>query len=95
VKPPGELIHMKGVDRLEIKILGTGCPKCREVEKRVKDVVAEMDVPADIEKVSDIKGIMAYGILATPGLVIDGKLKSSGRVPRAEEIKAWISQAVS
>jgi len=75
---------------MEIKVLGTGCPKCQEVEKRVKNALAELNAAADVEKVTDIKKIMAFGILATPGLVIDGKVKSSGRIPRPEEIKDWI-----
>lgn len=75
---------------LEIKVLGTGCPKCREVEKMVRKVLAEIGIPADIEKVTEIKKIMAYGILTTPGLVMNGKVKSSGRIPRPEEIKSWV-----
>jgi len=75
---------------MEIKVLGTGCPKCQEVEKRVKNALAELNVAADVEKVTDIKKIMAFGILATPGLVINSKVKSSGRIPRPEEIKDWI-----
>jgi hypothetical protein len=55
--------------------------------------LAELNVAADVEKISDIKKIMEYGILSTPGLIIDGKVKSSGRIPRPEEIKAWILEA--
>ena len=73
-----------------IKVLGTGCPKCKELENRTMNALAEINVPADVEKVTDIKKIMEYGILSTPGLVINGKVKSSGRIPRPEEIKAWI-----
>ena len=78
---------------MEIKILGPGCPKCGEVEKRVKSALAELDVAADIENVTDIKKMMSYGIRATPSLVINGKIKSSGRIPRVEDIKAWIQEA--
>jgi small redox-active disulfide protein 2 len=77
---------------MEIKILGPGCPRCHEVEKRTINALAELNVVADVEKVTDIKKIMAYGILSTPGLVINGKVKSSGRIPRVEEIKAWIQE---
>jgi small redox-active disulfide protein 2 len=73
-----------------IKVLGPGCPKCGEVEKRVKLALAELNVAADVEKVTDIETMMSYGILATPGLVINGKVKCAGRIPRLEEIKAWI-----
>jgi small redox-active disulfide protein 2 len=75
---------------MEIKILGPGCPRCHEVERRTINALAELNLAADVEKVTDIKKIMAYGILLTPGLVINGKVKSSGRIPRPEEIKAWI-----
>jgi small redox-active disulfide protein 2 len=80
---------------MDIKILGPGCPRCGELERRTKNALAELNVAADVEKVSDIKKIMEYGILSTPGLVIDGKVKSSGRIPRPEEIKAWILEAKS
>jgi small redox-active disulfide protein 2 len=75
---------------MEIKVLGPGCPRCGELERRTKNALAELNVIADVEKISDIKKIMEYGILSTPGLIIDGKVKSSGRIPRSEEIKAWI-----
>jgi small redox-active disulfide protein 2 len=78
---------------MEIKILGPGCPKCGEVEKKVKSALAELHIVADVEKVTDIKRMMSYGILATPGLVINGKIKSSGRIPRVEDIKGWIQEA--
>jgi small redox-active disulfide protein 2 len=78
---------------MEIKILGPGCPKCGEVEKRVKNALAELNVAADVEKVTDIEKMISYGILATPGLVINGEIKCAGRVPRPEEIKAWIQEA--
>lgn len=75
---------------MEIKVLGPGCPKCGEVEKRVKTALAELGIPADVEKVSDIKRIMGYKVFATPAVVINGKVKSSGHIPRLEEIKEWI-----
>lgn len=78
---------------MDIKVLGTGCPKCKELERRTVNALAELGVAADVEKVTDIKRIMSYGILSTPGLVIDGKVKSSGHIPRPEEIKAWILEA--
>lgn len=66
---------------MEIKVLGPGCPKCGEVEKRVINALAELNVAADVEKITDIKKMMSFGILATPGLVINGKVKSTGRIP--------------
>ncbi|OGD29235.1 MAG: hypothetical protein A2Y56_03735 [Candidatus Aminicenantes bacterium RBG_13_63_10] len=78
---------------MEIRILGPGCPRCHEVEKRTINALAELKIAADVQKVSDIKKIMAYDILGTPGLVINGEVKCSGRIPRLEEIKAWIQEA--
>lgn len=80
---------------MEIRILGTGCPRCQEVEKRTFDALAEMNVAADVQKVTDIKKIMEYKILGTPGLVINGKVKSAGRIPSKEEIKKWIEEEIS
>ena len=80
---------------MEIEILGPGCPKCGEVKKRVIDALAELKVAAHVEKITDIKKMMSYGILATPGLVINGKVKCAGRIPRPEEIKAWIQEAAA
>ncbi len=80
---------------MEIRILGPGCPRCGEVEKRVINVLAELNVAAAVEKITDIKKIMSFGIIATPGLVIDGKIVSSGRLPRVEEIKGWIKEALA
>jgi small redox-active disulfide protein 2 len=77
---------------MEIKILGPGCPRCHEVERRTINALAELKLAADVQKISDIKMIMEYGILGTPGLVIDGKVVCSGRIPRPEEIKKWIQE---
>lgn len=77
---------------MEIEVLGTGCPSCAEVEKRVKNALAELGVSADVRKITDIKSIVARGVFSTPGLVIDGTVKSSGRIPRLEEIKVWIQE---
>jgi small redox-active disulfide protein 2 len=77
---------------MEIKILGPGCPRCHEVEKRTINALAELNVVADVEKVTDIKKIVEYNIISTPGLVINGKVMCSGRIPRVEEIKAWIQE---
>ena len=78
---------------MKIIVLGPGCPRCHEVEKRTKTALAELGIAADVEKVSDIKKIMDFNILGTPGLVIDGRVVSSGKIPRLEEIKAWIREA--
>lgn len=75
---------------MDIKVLGPGCPRCEDLMMRTINVLAELNVAANVEKVSDPKSMMGYGILATPGLVINGNVKCAGRVPRPEEIKAWV-----
>jgi small redox-active disulfide protein 2 len=72
---------------MEIKILGTGCPKCKTLEKITREVVNEMGITAEISKEEDIVKIMSYGIMHTPGLVINGKVVISGRVPSSKEVK--------
>jgi small redox-active disulfide protein 2 len=78
---------------MEIKILGPGCARCHELELRVKRALEELKAEATVEKISDIKKIVEYRILSTPGLVIDGKVVVSGRVPTLDEIKKWIREA--
>jgi len=77
---------------MEIRILGPGCPRCHEVEKRAVNALAELNLAADVQKVSDIKKIMEFKIYATPGLIINGKVKCSGRIPSQDEIKKWIQE---
>ncbi len=78
---------------MEIKVLGSGCANCKRLEALAREVVGELGVPAEIEKVTDFKQIMSYGILATPGLVIDGEVKSAGRIPNKAELSSWITSA--
>jgi small redox-active disulfide protein 2 len=78
---------------MEIKILGTGCPKCKRLEELAREAAAEAGLEASIIKVTDMDAIMAYPILSTPGLVINEQLKSSGRLPRKDEIIAWLKEA--
>jgi small redox-active disulfide protein 2 len=85
---------LKG-DLMEIRILGPGCSRCNEVEKRTIDVLAELNVAADVQKVTDMKRIIEYKIMATPGLVINGKVKCSGKIPGKDEIKKWIEEETS
>lgn len=77
---------------MEIKILGTGCAKCQTLEKVVKEAVQEMGVPAKITAVRDLNEIVRYGVLLTPGLVINGRVKSSGKVLKKSEIKKYLEQ---
>ncbi|NLS76931.1 MAG: thioredoxin family protein [Chloroflexi bacterium] len=78
---------------MEIKVLGMGCPKCKRLEEVTREAVKEAGVEAHIVHVTDMAGIMAYPIMSTPGLVIDEELKCSGRLPRKEEIVAWVKGA--
>jgi len=78
---------------MEIKILGTGCPKCKRLEELTREALAEAGIEAVITKVSDVNAIMAYQIMSTPGLVINEELKSAGRLPRKEEIIAWLKES--
>ena len=77
---------------MEIKILGPGCAKCHQVEKIVKEVVAETGAAADIEHVTDFKRIAEYGVFSTPSVVVDGEVKSVGKIPKKDEIKAWLKK---
>ncbi len=74
-----------------IQVLGPGCPKCVELEKSVREVVAEAGVEALVEKITDFQKIAAFGVMATPGVVVDGQVKVVGRVPSKAELKEWIA----
>jgi len=76
---------------MDVKILGTGCPKCKTLEKVTREVIEENGIPAVVGKVEDIMEIMNYGVVSTPGLVVDGKVKVSGRLPSKEEIKKFLT----
>jgi small redox-active disulfide protein 2 len=78
---------------MDIKILGTGCPKCKRVESLARKAVEDLGVEATLTKVEDIDAILAHDVMTTPALVIDGQVKASGRVPREEEITQWIRAA--
>jgi len=77
---------------MNIKVLGTGCPKCKTLERKIREAVSQLNIDADISKVEDIMKIMEYGILHTPGLVINEKVVMSGRLPSSEEIKKLITK---
>jgi small redox-active disulfide protein 2 len=75
---------------MDIKVLGPGCPKCQQTEKIVKTAVAESGVDASVEKVTDILAIAEYGVFGTPAVVVDGEVKSVGKIPKKEEVISWI-----
>ena len=77
---------------MKIKILGTGCSNCKNLEKATVNALAEMNLAAEVEKVEDIQKIMAYGVMRTPALVIDEKVVLNGRVPSVSELKEIIGK---
>ena len=75
---------------MDIKVLGPGCPKCQKTEQLVREAVAEAGVVADVEKVTDIMKIAGYGVFGTPAVVVDGEVKSVGKIPSKADIIAWL-----
>jgi len=75
---------------MEIKILGGGCPKCKRLEALAREAAEELGVEATFAKVKDLKDIMAYDVMSTPALVIDGEVKCSGRVPSKDEVLSYV-----
>ena len=80
---------------MNIKVLGPGCHRCHAVENTVREVVQELAIDVTVEHETDLKKIMQYPILTTPGLVIDEKLVCSGRVPSKAEVTSWITTALA
>ena len=78
---------------MEIKILGTGCPRCKRLEELTREAMRDLGLQANVVHVTDMQAIMAYPIMATPGLVVDEQLKMSGRLPRKEEVINWLKEA--
>ena len=80
---------------MEIKVLGTGCPKCKTLEKMTREVVAKNGIDATVTKVEDIMEIMKYKVMSTPALVIDEKVVMKGKVPSESELKILLTSAIS
>lgn len=76
---------------MKIQVFGPGCPKCNEVELNVKEAIKESGLPADVEKVSDFKEMMTFGVMSTPAIAINGKIMCTGSVPSKKEIKEWLA----
>ena len=79
-------------EKMEIKVLGPGCPKCNQTADLVKEAVAEAGVDATIDKVTDVMEIAGYGVFGTPAVVVDGQVKSVGKIPKKEDIKSWLKK---
>ena len=77
---------------MEIKVLGTGCSRCNSLEKVTRQALEELEVNANVEKIEDIQQIMSYGILRTPGLIIDEKVVITGQIPGLSEMKDLIKK---
>ena len=80
---------------MNIKILGVGCSRCKKLEQQVRDLVTKNNINAEIVKVTDVQDMIKYGIMATPGLVINEKLKSSGLALKDEQILNWIKEEIN
>ena len=79
---------------LTIKVLGSGCANCKRLEQIARKVISDMSIEADVIKVTDYNDIMSYDILSTPGLVINEKVVSSGRIPTPAEVTTWVASAL-
>ena len=77
---------------MNIKILGSGCPKCKQTEQIVQEAVAEAGLQVHVEKVSDLMEIARFGVLGTPAVVVDGIVKSVGKIPTRQDITRWLGK---
>jgi small redox-active disulfide protein 2 len=75
---------------MKIEILGTGCPKCKKLEENARKALGETGKKAEVIKITDINEIIERDVMTTPAIMIDGKVKTSGRIPEIEEIKKWL-----
>lgn len=89
----GKPYEEEASDGVEIKVLGPGCVQCDRLEQELMQVMAETEIMADIEHVRDIKEIGRYGVMGTPALLINGQVKSVGKVPPRSQLKAWLTEA--
>lgn len=78
---------------LQIKVLGPGCPDCERLERDLMAVMTELNLPADLDHVRDVKEIACYGVMGNPALVINGKVVAVGRVPSKNQLKEWLKAA--
>lgn len=77
---------------ISVKVLGTGCKKCQNLENKIRELVASNNIVATIEKVTDIQEMVNYGIMMTPGLIINEKVKSFGIIPKDDQIIDWLKE---
>jgi len=79
---------------LEIKVLGPGCAQCDRLEMELMEIMIEMNLPADLEHITDIKEIGKYGVMGMPALIVNGKVMCTGKVPTKRKLKEWLSEFV-
>lgn len=89
----GETVEIEQSHELEVKVLGPGCPNCEKLEQMVYKVMAADNIVGSVEHVRDLNEIAAYGMVATPALVINGEVKCVGRLPRESQLLAWLEEA--
>jgi small redox-active disulfide protein 2 len=77
---------------MEIKVLGPGCAKCNKTAKLIEEVIKETGAEATVEKVTDMMQIASYGVFGTPSVIIDNEVKCTGKVPKKDDIKAWLNK---
>ncbi len=75
---------------MEIKVLGPGCAKCNKLEKIIKETVDELNIDATVEKITDMLIISEYDVIATPAIVVNGEVKTAGKIPKKNDIKSWL-----
>jgi small redox-active disulfide protein 2 len=90
----GEPFEMEKPQGLEVKILGPGCPNCDKLEQIIFRVMADSNIAGEVEHVRDLAEIANYGLVPTPALVINGKVKSSGRLPQERQVLQWLKEAL-
>ncbi|MGE5456787.1 MAG: thioredoxin family protein [Methanococcaceae archaeon] len=76
-----------------VKVLGSGCTKCKNLEAKVREIIEKNSIPAEVIKVQDIQEIIGYGVMSTPALVINEKVKSYGVIPKDDQILTWLREA--
>ncbi|MCK8603778.1 thioredoxin family protein [Desulfoferrobacter suflitae] len=91
----GQPYEEESTGEMEIKILGPGCPQCDQLEKIIMELLAELNLPAGLEHVRDMKEIARYRIMSTPALLINGKVMAKGNVPSKDKIRKWVTEAAA
>jgi small redox-active disulfide protein 2 len=89
----GQPVEKSDVNGLEIKVLGPGCARCNQLEQDLMAIMAEINMAADVEHITDISEIGSYGVMGTPALIVNGEVKAVGSVPPKIKLKQWLQEA--